>query len=128
MIKARRSGPSYLGNTAKSLSTADFPEIAAEVSQKQLRHIADRPELAARGGGSYFDSKADAQAVLDAYHSGTATIIGKSSQGFPVVRYEGVTGTNVNLGAGFSNQPTNVFFIKGTASPSVVPTNPNWKP
>jgi RHS repeat-associated protein len=110
----------------KVLTSADFPAIARHISQKQLRHIAERPELAARGGGSFLNSMSDAQAVLDAYHAGTAKILGKSSQGFPVVRVEGVTGTNVNVGAGFPSQPTNVFIIKGTASPSVVPTNPNW--
>lgn len=101
----------------------DFPGVGTKTSQKQLRHINGRPEY--RGGG-YFDNAADAQAVLDAFHSGDATIIGTTSQGFPVVRYGGVTGTNVNVSAGFPKQPTNVFIIKGTASPSVVPANPNW--
>jgi hypothetical protein len=67
------------------------------VSQKQLRHIAGRPELAARGGGEHLNSVDDAQAVLDAYHSGSATILGKTSQGFPVVRVDNITGTNVNM-------------------------------
>jgi hypothetical protein len=70
------------GNAARKLTTADFPEIATQISQKQLRHIAGRPELTNRGGGSYLNSSADAQAVLDAYHSGSATILGKSSQAF----------------------------------------------
>lgn len=65
---------------------------------------------------------------LDAYHSGQAVVLGKNPHGFPIVKFEGVTGTNVNLGAGISNQPTNVFIIKGTKSPSIVPTNPNWSP
>jgi len=116
------------GGKGSGLVAGDFPEIATEVSQKQLRHIAGRPELAARESGSYLNNKADAQAVLDAYHSGSATILGKSSQGFPVVRVDSVTGTNVNVASGFPNQPTNVFIIKGTTSPSIVPTNPNWKP
>ena len=111
----------------KTLTTTDFPEVAVQVSQKQFRHIAGRPEHAARGGG-YLNSIDDAQAVLDAYRSGSATILGRHPQGFPVIRVEGITGTNVNIGAGITNQPTNVFMIKGTASPSVVPINPNWKP
>ena len=74
------------------------------------------------------DSFDDAQAVLDAYKSGSGTIIGKSSQGFPIVRVDGVKGTNVNVGAGIESQSTNVFMIKGTKSPGVVPVNPNWKP
>jgi hypothetical protein len=74
------------------------------------------------------ESREDAQKVLDAFHSGEAEIIGRHPQGFPVVRVPSVTGTNVNEAAGFPAQPTNVFVIKGTSSPSVFPTNPNWKP
>ncbi|MFT4173663.1 MAG: hemagglutinin repeat-containing protein [Rhodocyclaceae bacterium] len=107
---------------------ADFPDVAASISQKQMRHIAGRPELTARGGGGYLNSLDDAQAVLDAYRSGTAPILGRTSQGFPVVKMESIVGTNVNVGAGIKSQPTSVFMIKGTASPSVVPLNPNWKP
>ncbi len=102
----------------------DFPNIKTKISQKQLRHVKGRPEYS---GGGYFDNAFDAQAVLDAFHSGAATIIGKTKQGFPVVRYDDVTGTNVNEGAGFPEQSTNIFIIKGTTSPSVVPTNPNWR-
>ncbi len=115
------------------LSKADFPDIAPQVSQKQLRHVLGRPEHAARGGG-YMISMEDAQAVLDAYHAGSATVIGTHPQGFPIVRVEGVVGTNVNVGSdvnvgsGITSQPTSVFMLKGTASPSVVPINPNWTP
>ena len=107
------------------LTAQDFPNVGTQVSQKQLRHVEGRPEY--RGGG-YLRSTADAQSVLDGYHSGNATIIGTSQGGFPIVRMDGVTGINVNLGAGITSQPTNIFMIKGTASPSVVPMNPNWKP
>lgn len=93
-----------------------------------MRHVAGRPEWIARGQGSYLNSTADAQKVLDAYHSGNATVLGTTSQGHIVVRYGGVTGYNNNVAAGFTNQPTNVFMIKGTSSPSIVPTNPNWSP
>ena len=55
-----------------------------------------------------------------------ATVIGQTQQGFPVVRYDGVTGLNNNPGAGFVNQETNAFIVKGTSSPSIVPTNPNF--
>ncbi len=68
----------------------------------------------------------DAQRVLDAYRIGNVTILGKNAQGFPIVKFEGVTGTNVNAGVGIIGQPTNIFIIKGTKSPSIVPTNPNW--
>lgn len=57
---------------------------------------------------------------------GQVKILGKNAQGFPVVKFEGVTGTNVNAGVGITGQPTNVFIIKGTKSPSIVPANPNW--
>ena len=70
----------------------------------------------------------DAQKVLDAVHSGEAVFIGTTKAGQPVFRYSGVTGTNVNLGAGVAGQPTNLFIIKGTISPSVVPTSPAWIP
>lgn len=69
----------------------------------------------------------DAQAVLDAYHAGDAIILGRSAQGFPVVRVPGLTGINVNRAAGITNQTTNVFMIKGTVRPSVVPLTPTWR-
>ncbi|MFJ2456843.1 DUF637 domain-containing protein, partial [Pseudomonas protegens] len=106
----------------------DFPEVAAQVSrQKQLRHLEGTTQLADRGKGGYMSNAADAQKVLDAYRSGNAVILGKNAHGFPVVRVDGVTGTNVNIGAGIKSQPTNVFVIKGTTSPSIVPTSPNPK-
>jgi len=78
----------------------------------------------AKQGGGFLNSVADAQKVLDAVHSGEAVFLGTTKAGQPVFRYSGVTGTNVNIGAGFSSQPTNVFIIKGTTNPTVVPTNP----
>jgi RHS repeat-associated protein len=113
------------GLSAKGLTSADFLAIADTISQKQFRHILGRGEY--RGGG-YLDNTADAQAVLDGYHSGSVKIIGSNQQGFPIVHAGNVTGTNVNIGAGYPNKSTNVFIIKGTTSPSVVPANPNWKP
>lgn len=93
-------------------------------AQKQARHLAGT----AGQGKDFINSIDDAQAVLDAVHSGKATFLGTSKAGHQVFRFEGVTGTNVNLGAGISGQSTNVFMIKGTSSPSVVPTSPLWKP
>ncbi|WP_460098810.1 two-partner secretion domain-containing protein [Pseudomonas sp. H3_C08] len=107
------------------LTRKDFPAVAERISQKQNRHIGGRAEHEARGGG-YMSSREDAQAVLDAYHAGKVEILGKNASGFPIVKYEGVTGFNVNKGAGVVDQATNVFIIKGTKSPSIVPTNPNW--
>lgn len=68
----------------------------------------------------------DAQRVLDAYRIGNVTILGKNAQGFPVVKFEGVTGANVNAGVGITGQPTSIFIIKGKKSPSIVPINPDW--
>ncbi|WP_350601226.1 DUF637 domain-containing protein [Pseudomonas sp. 65/3-MNA-CIBAN-0223] len=118
--------PGGIGGAKGSLTPKDFPEVAGKISQKQLRHIAGRPELEARGGGGFLNSIDDAQKVLDAYRVGQVKILGKNAQGFPVVKFEGVTGTNVNAGVGITGQPTNVFIIKGTKSPSIVPANPNW--
>jgi hypothetical protein len=92
--------------------------------QKQARHLAGT----AKQGGGFLNSVDDAQAVLDAVHSGKASYLGTSAQGHLVYKFNGVTGTNVNLGVGITGQPTNVFMIKGTMSPTVVPTNPFWKP
>lgn len=64
--------------------------------------------------------------MLDAYHAGQVKILGKNAQVFPVIKFEDVTGTNVNLSVGVIDQPTSVFIIKGTKKPSIVPTNPNW--
>ncbi|UZE08939.1 polymorphic toxin type 50 domain-containing protein [Pseudomonas corrugata] len=96
------------------------------MSQKQNRHTAGTQQLEERGSVGFVNSVSDAQKVLDAYHAGQVKILGKNAQGFPVVKFEGVTGTNVNLGVGITDQPTNVFIIKGTKKPSIVPTNPNW--
>lgn len=94
-------------------------------SQKQLRHLAGTPENVKNGGG-FMNSVSDAQSVLDAVHTGKATFLGTNKAGFPVFLFKGVTGTNVNVGAGITGQSTNVFIIKGTTSLSVVPTNPFW--
>lgn len=111
-----------------TLTPKDFSEVAAEISrQKQLRHLEGTPQLAERGKGGYLNSAAEAQKVLDAYLSGSAVVLGKNAQGFPVVRVDGIIGTNVNIGAGINSQPTNVFVIKGTKSPSIVSTSPNPK-
>jgi len=111
------------------LTPKHFPEVSAQISiQKQLRHVGGDPLLGTGQGGSYMHSVADAQKVLDAYRAGQTTILGKNPQGFPVVRFDGVTGINVNSKVGITNQPTNVFLIKGTKSPSIIQTNPNWSP
>ena len=106
--------------------TIDRSAVNRSISaQRQGRHV-----LGARQyrGGSYFNSASDARRVLDAFHSGTAEVLGVTGRNHIVVRVRGVTGYNVNHLAGFPNQATDVFLIKGTRSPSVVPHNPAWRP
>jgi filamentous hemagglutinin len=129
LIQLAATGAGVVGIVKlRNFTVNDFPLVSNTISrQKQLRHLEGTPELAGRGAGGYLSDAADAQKVLDAYLSGKAVILGKNAQGFPVVKYNGVTGINVNNGAGISAQPTNVFIIKGTKSPSVVPTSPTPK-
>ena len=87
-----------------------------------MRHIKDKTEK------SYLDSLEDAQEILDAVHTGKAKYLGQTKTGHSVFRYNKINGTNVNKGKGILSQKTNVFLIKGTSSPSIVPTNPFWKP
>jgi hypothetical protein len=110
--------------TSHRLRWAEYPPGRVTNSPARRR----RPEWTARGEGSYLLSIGDAQAVLDAAHSGNARILGTTKAGHVVVEVKSVTGFNNNPGAGFLDQPTNVFMIKGTTSPSVVPTSPAWKP
>ncbi|WP_373795698.1 RHS repeat-associated core domain-containing protein, partial [Neisseria dentiae] len=94
--------------------------------QKQNRHVygtQERKNIKGNQGGAFKD-RCDAQEVLDAFHRGDAKIVKRNKQGQPIVEYPGVTGYNNNPGAGFVNQETNRFLIKGTSSPSVVPVSP----
>jgi RHS repeat-associated protein len=103
--------------------------IGTKISdQKQFRHVKNRAEWTRNGEGGYVKSVAEAQSVLDAYHGGKTNILGQTKSGNTVVEYPGVTGYNNNPRSGFMDQPTNVFMIKGTSSPSVVPISPTWKP
>ena len=56
-------------------------KVGAKISRKQLRHIAGRKEWIAKGKGGYFNSIKDAQAVLDALHSGSAKLLSQTKQG-----------------------------------------------
>jgi hypothetical protein len=108
-----------------AIPQAEIDAIGASISrQSQLRHIQGTPEWSKRGAGGYFESAEDAQKVLDAVHSGEATILGRTTNGDLLVRFDGVTGYNNNVRAGFVNQATNVFIVKGTAKVSVVPASP----
>ncbi len=115
-----------LGFAGRILGAAE--SIGSKISQKQYRHILGRKEWVTRGRPGYFKTIEDAQTVLNAYHSGTAKIVGVTKQGHVVVDVEGVIGFNNNAGAGFIDQATSRFMIKGTSSPSVVPVSPSMTP
>lgn len=105
-------------------TTIDRASVGTAISaQRQGRHLAGASQY---NGGGYFNSLDDAQGVLDAFHSGSAQVLGTTRSGNIVVRVPGVTGFNNNPAAGFVDQATDVFFIKGSSSVSVVPANPNW--
>jgi hypothetical protein len=93
--------------------------------QAQARHIIGTPQYA---GGGYFLSPADAQQVLNDFHMGNVTILGRTGAGQILVQDNNVVGYNNNPGLGYLDQPTNIFIIKGTVKVSVVPTSPGAAP
>jgi hypothetical protein len=116
------SGPAPGLITAADGNTIDPQSVDTTISaQRQARHILGTSVY--RGGG-YFLSPEDAQAVLDGFHSGDAEVMGLTRTGNIRIRFNGVTGFNNNPAAGFLDQPTNIFMIKGTKSVSVVPISP----
>lgn len=126
---AATEAPGVPASPSRTTSTDDVVIDRTAVStrlsvQRQARHVEGDglPE-----GASYFRSMDDARQVLDDFHSGVAEILGLKGADI-VIRTENVTGYNNNVGAGYVDQPTHVFFIKGTRSPSVVPYNPEWTP
>ncbi|MBB4910077.1 RHS repeat-associated core domain-containing protein [Actinophytocola algeriensis] len=117
-----QSGPMRM--QTESGEWIDVPQISTRLSmQKQNRHLRGHPSHT-RGG--YMSSLEDARTILDNFHNGRTTILGKTREGYIVIRDNSVTGHNHNPGAGYPNQETNVFFIKGSDSPSIVPYNPNF--
>lgn len=94
-------------------------------SGRQERHLFGHAKHV-RGG--YFLDRRQAQMVLDQLHDGRAEVLGNKGD-FIVVRARGITGAfHESPRWGFHRQPTDVFFIKGTATVSIVPTNPHWRP
>lgn len=93
--------------------------------QKQGRHILG-DDLC--NGGGYFTDASSAQNVLDAFHDGSGQILGVTRNGHIVLQVPSITGFNNNPLNGYVDQVTDVFFIKGSSSPSVVPANPGWTP
>ncbi len=102
--------------------------VADKVSmQKQKRHILGT----APHDKSYLSSYKDAQAVLDAYKSGTARVISIDlSDNSVLIEVKNVNGVYVNRGNP-NGKPdivknTNIFKIQSiNKSPKVVPVNPN---
>jgi len=125
-IAARAPELPAAGGSEQTLTKGDFPNVGIKIGNRQQRHITNHPQWQKHQGG-HLASMQHAQDVLDAYHSGEAGIIGTNRQGFPVVRLDRVTGMNNNNRAGYLNQPTNIFMIKGTTSPSVAPLSPEWE-
>ncbi len=98
------------------------PRIATFAhEQKQATHMQGTSQY---DEGGYFKDVGDAQEVMQAYQRGEAKVVGRGSGGGQIVEYRGVTGYNNNPEAGFKNQPTQRFWIKGSSSPSVVPVSP----
>ncbi len=99
-------------------------KVVNNISQKQMRHVAVAKSIEGVDTWTIID---DAQIVLNSFNSGAVNILGKSKQGFPIVKAGGMIGINVsNVASGTYKQAANIFMIKGTKSPSVVPMNPNW--
>ncbi|MFI6861527.1 polymorphic toxin type 50 domain-containing protein [Streptomyces sp. NPDC050421] len=114
------SCPRFIADASGNV--VELPQVKSSISsQKQGRHI-----LGGRGykGGGYFNSQEDAQAVLDAYHSGAAQVMGITKTGNIQIRVPSVVGYDNNPAMNRLGVPTNIFMIKGTKSPSVVPMNP----
>ena len=87
---------------------------------KQERHLLNSTKYQ---GGGYFNDASQAQDVLQAYQRGEARVVGRGSDGGSLVVSEKVTGVHVNERMQVS-QETNVFWIKGSSSVSVVPVDP----
>ncbi|MDC0435017.1 hypothetical protein OAM69_05180 [bacterium] len=108
--------------------SVDLSTYKHEISeQKQFRHL----KGANYKGAGYMRSMDDAQKVFSDFRTGRTPVVGKTpGSGNPVVRNNDVIGVNVynksESGATLTvEQDTNLFMIKGTSSPSVVPINPN---
>jgi len=115
----------WLRSEVKKVCAKFLKALNKKISiQKQSRHIAATKVE----GKSFLQSLEDAQAVLDAVHAGKAEFLGTSIKGHQVFRVKSISGINVNCNNKITGQITDVFMIKETVSPSVVPTTPFWKP
>jgi len=92
--------------------------------------IKDSNDWKNRWQGGYFNSVDDAQDVLLAIQNKSAKILGKTKEGHFLIQYRGGKGFNNNHRAGYVDQPTDKYLVKGTTahSASVVPTSPTRAP
>jgi hypothetical protein len=121
-IQASPTGTGAGPKNPLDLVQVDRSKVSGTISQqRQARHI-----LGGRGydGGGYFKDPAEAQKVLDAFRNGSAQVLSTGNNGQVKIRYKGAEGYNNNRGAGYPDQPTDIYIIKGTSSVSVVPTTP----
>ena len=110
-------------NSASPLGVTD--DLGTTISrQAQARHIFGTSEWAGGRRGGYFTAFDDAQRVLDSVHDGSAQVIGRTRGGDLLVRVDDVFGYNNNFEAGYVDQLTNVFVVKGSTTVSVFPTSP----
>ena len=94
-------------------------------SRAQARHILGTSSYQ---GGGYFTSQSDAEQVLSDFKNGDVTVLGRTRSGDILVQDDNVTGYNNNPGAGYLDQPTNRFVIKGSTKVSIFPASPNAQP
>jgi hypothetical protein len=119
------------GSVSLRVAGEVHPAVTGVLSmQKQTRHTEGGKGY---DGGGYFKDQhgltaaEQAELVLHAYKSGAAEVMG-FHKGEAIVKWNEVTGYNNNQRMGFHSQPTNLFWIKGTNSVSVVPYNPSYQP
>ena len=120
------SGISDEGGSGAEEGGINPSDVADNInSQAQSRHVLGTSSYQ---GGGYFTSQSDAQQVLSDFKNGAVTVLGRTRAGDILVQDDNVTGYNNNPGAGYLDQPTNRFVIKGITKVSIFPTSPNAQP
>ncbi|MGB5556711.1 MAG: polymorphic toxin type 50 domain-containing protein [Paracoccaceae bacterium] len=116
--------PSKVGGTAGTDAATkavepNLDDFSKRLSNKQGRHILGHKDF--EPGNSFFLDKEDAQKVLDAFHNGSAKVIGYNKHGNPVIKYGGVN-ASITATAKSGSSYTDIFFVKGTKKVSIVPS------
>lgn len=135
-FKPFRTAFRLIANAVSLDRRARIAQTLAQISnrlsiQKQARHIFDTAEYKRRiatpqGVVSYFQSQADADTVWKAFKNGDAKVLGFKPNGDIVIRVKGAKGMWFHRTSAPTGVSTDVFFIKGTAHPSIVPYDPNF--